>query len=97
VLLDHAQIGGFHVHHTFSASFRNSPTTISGAGPNASGMARDNSSSRSTLYFENPPIIGDEMAKTTRPTDVSRIGKEHITQGRASFTHRRGRGARRGV
>jgi hypothetical protein len=74
------QASRFGVGFRRSASLRMSPATTSGAGPKASGIARDNSASRSTRHFEYPPIIGELIAKTTRLIGFSRTGNEHIAQ-----------------
>ncbi len=75
------QASGFQSRQTCSALWDSKPETISGAGPKTSGSLLDKLLSDRTSHLENPPMIGDEMANTTRPIRASRVGKEHIGQG----------------
>ncbi|MFK4525312.1 hypothetical protein ABIF90_003293 [Bradyrhizobium japonicum] len=75
------QASGFQSRQTCSALWDSKPETISGAGPKTSGNLLDRLLSDRTSHLENPPMIGDEMANTTRPIRASRAGKEHIGQG----------------
>src|SRR5262245_32969969 len=54
-----AQMSGFQLCQTRSASSCISPATTSGTGPNTSGIAFDNSMSRRTFHLDTPPMMGD--------------------------------------